>query len=110
MGGMARKTPKIRERDVQGLKYFKKLRPLFDRLHEVGCGRDRAGNRELHMDQYCCLVMLFMFNPIVSSLRAIQQAGGLKNVQRKLGCPRARRWGRCPNRSGCSTRHSCKAS
>lgn len=86
---MSKKTPKIRERDVQGLKYFKKLRPLFDRLHKVGCERDRAHNRTLHMDQYCCLVMLFMFNPIVSSLRAIQQASGLKNVQRKLGCARA---------------------
>ena len=86
---MAKKTPKIRERDVLGLKYFKKLRPLFQRLHKVGCGRDRAHNRTLHMDQYCCLVMLFMFNPIVSSLRAIQQASGLKNVQRKLGCARA---------------------
>jgi IS4 transposase len=30
-----------------------------------------------------------MFNPIVSSLRAIQQASELKNVQRKLGCARA---------------------
>ena len=86
---MASKTPKIRERDVRGLKYFKKLRPLFGRLHKVGCGRDRANNRTLHMDQYCCLVMLFMFNPIVSSLRAIQQASGLKNVQRRLGCARA---------------------
>ena len=89
MVGMARRKIKIREQDVQGLKHFKKLRPLFDRLHEVGCERDRADNRTLHFDQYCCLVMLFMFNPIVSSLRAMQQASGLKNVQRKLGCARA---------------------
>jgi hypothetical protein len=80
---------KIQERDVVGLKYFRKLRSLFDRLHDDGCNRDRAGNRQLHFDQYCCLVMLFMFNPIVSSLRAIQQASELKNVQRKLGCARA---------------------
>lgn len=80
---------KIRERDVQGLKHLRKLRPLFDSLHEVGCARDRAGNRTLHFDQYCCLVMLYLFNPIVSSLRAIQQASELKNVQRKLGCARA---------------------
>ncbi|MFW5733393.1 MAG: IS4 family transposase [Planctomycetota bacterium] len=86
---MAERSQKIRERDVQGLKYFRKLRPLFDRLHTVGCARDRAGNRQLHFDQYCCLVMLFMFNPIVSSLRAMQQASELKNVQRKLGCQRA---------------------
>ena len=89
MVAMVSKTPKIRERDVRGLKYFKKLRPLFDRLHKVGCTRDRAHNRTLHMDQYCCLVMLFMFNPIVSSLRAMRQASGLKNVQRRLGCSRA---------------------
>ena len=43
----------IREEDVQGLKYFRKLWPLFERLHEVGCQRDKAGNRELFMDQYC---------------------------------------------------------
>lgn len=79
----------IREEDVQGLKYFHKLWPLFERLHEVGCGRDKAGNRELFMDQYCGLVLLFLFNPCLRSLRALQQASELKNVQRKLGCGRA---------------------
>ncbi len=79
----------VREEDVQGLKYFRKLWPLFERLHEVGCSRDKAGNRELFMDQYCGLVLLFMFNPCVRSLRALQQASALKNVQRKLGCGRA---------------------
>ncbi len=34
------------------------------------------------------LVLLFLFNPIVSSLRAIQQASCLKKVQKKLGCAR----------------------
>jgi len=89
MGHMADDARKIRERDVQGLKHLRKLRPLFDRLHHVGCARDHARNRTLHFDQYCCLIMLYMFNPIVSSLRAIQQASELKNVQRKLGCARA---------------------
>ena len=79
----------IREEDVQGLKYFRKLWPLFERLHEVGCGRDKAGNRELFMDQYCGLVLLFMFNPCLRSLRALQQASELQNVQRKLRCGRA---------------------
>ena len=79
----------IREEDVQGLKYFRKLWPLFERLRDVGCGRDKAGNRELFMDQYCTLVLLFLFNPSVRSLRALQQASQLKNVQRKLACPRA---------------------
>ena len=79
----------IREEDVEGLKYFRKLWPLFERLHDVGCQRDKAGNRELFMDQYCGLVLLFMFNPCLRSLRALQQASELKNVQRKLGCGRA---------------------
>jgi hypothetical protein len=79
----------IREEDVEGLKYFRKLWPLFERLHEVGCQRDKAGNRRLFMDQYCALVLLFLFNPCVRSLRAIQQASELKNVQRKLRCGRA---------------------
>lgn len=83
------KRSAIREEDVQGLKYFRQLWPLFERLHEVGCQRDKAGNRELFMDQYCSLVLLFLFNPCVRSLRALQQASELKNVQRKLGCSRS---------------------
>lgn len=85
---MAKKRDQIRAQDVTGLKYFRRLLPLFERLHDVGCGRDKAGNRQLHMDQYCALVLLFMFNPCLRSLRALQQASELKNVQRKLGCPR----------------------
>ena len=81
--------PKIREEDITGLKYFDRLAPLLKRLHDNGCQRDTAGNRELHYDQYCLLILLFMFNPIVTSLRGIQQASELKNVQKKLGCSRA---------------------
>lgn len=86
---MSRKREKIRERDVQGVKQLEQLRPLLKRLHEVGCQRDQAGNRTLHMDQYVMLVLLSFFNPIVTSLRGIQQASELKKVQRKLGCARA---------------------
>jgi hypothetical protein len=87
MAGKKRKS--IREQDVTGLKYFTRLVPLLEQLHEVGCQRDRAGNRELHFDQYCLLVLLFLFNPVVRSLRAIQQASELKKVQKLLRCPRA---------------------
>lgn len=86
---MARKRAELRERDIQGLKYFDLLLPMLDRLHEVGCQRDKAGNRRLHYDEYCLLLLLFLFNPVVRSLRGLQQASLLKNVQRKLGCPRA---------------------
>lgn len=79
----------VRDEDVVGLKYFRKLWPLLERLHDVGCQRDRAGNRQLFMDQYCGLVLLFLFSPCVRSLRALQQASALKKVQRTLGCGRA---------------------
>jgi len=84
-----KKRDKIKSRDITGLKFFDKLAPLLQRLEEVGCERDRAGNRELHFDQYCMLILLYLFNPIVTSLRGIQQASELDKVQRKLGCLRA---------------------
>jgi hypothetical protein len=87
---MARPQPsKIRDSDIVGLKYFNQLMPLLERLHPVGTQRDRAGNRQLFFDHYCAYLLLFLFNPIVTSLRGIQQASELKKVQKKLGCPRA---------------------
>jgi DDE family transposase len=82
-----RKRP-LRDSDIVGLKYFDRLMPLLERLHDVGTQRDRAGNRQLFFDQYCAFILLFFFNPIVTSLRGIQQASALKKVQKKLGCPR----------------------
>ena len=80
---------KIQAKDITGLKYFDQLAPLLQRLHDDGCHRDRANNRKLHYDQYCMLLLLYLFNPIVTSLRGIQQAGELKKVQKKLGSARA---------------------
>ena len=81
-----KKREDVREEDVTGLKYFDKLAPLLARLHDVGCERDKAGNRTLHFDQQCMLVLLFLFNPVIRSLRAIEQASQLRKVQQKLGC------------------------
>ena len=87
---MARQSvEKIQAKDITGLKYFDQLAPLLQRLHDDGCDRDKAGNRTLHYDQYCMLLLLYLFNPIVTSLRGIQQASELKKVQKKLGCARA---------------------
>ena len=87
---MARKRKdKIKEKDLHGFKHFKLLLPILERLHENGCQRDKAGNRILHFDQYATLILLYFFNPIVTSLRGIQQASELAKVQRILGCPRA---------------------
>lgn len=85
----AKRREDITERQITGLKYFDKLAPLLERLHDDGCARDHAGNRELHYDQYCMLMLLYLFNPVVTSLRSLQQASELAKVQKKLGCPRA---------------------
>ena len=82
-------APEIQEKDITGLKYFDQLAPLLQRLHDEGCDRDKAGNRALHYDQYCLLILLYLFNPVVTSLRGIQQASELNKVQKKLGCGRA---------------------
>jgi len=89
MALMSAKREKIKEHQLQGFKYFKAISALLEDLHDAGCKRDKAGNRILHMDQYMALLLLYMFNPICTSLRAVQQASELKKVQRKLGCCRA---------------------
>jgi hypothetical protein len=89
MAGIRR--PPIRGKDLQGLKYFKLLGPLLERLHDDATARDRAGNRHLFFDQYAGLLLLSFFNPVVKSLRSIQQASMLDKVQRLLGCNRVSR-------------------
>jgi hypothetical protein len=84
-----KKKPKIKYTDLQGFKYFKTISKLLEHLHSAGTARDKAGNRNLHMDQYMTMLLLSMFSPICTSLRSIQQASKLQKVQRKLGVPRA---------------------
>jgi Transposase DDE domain len=83
------RKPRITDRDLKGFKYFEILQPLLQRLNGCANQRDRAGNRILHFDQYCTLVLLLYFNPILTSLRAIQQASRIAKVQKMLGCPRS---------------------
>ena len=86
--GTARRSD-VREEQLTGFKYFDRITALFERLRPVGSERDKAGNRTLHFDQFCSLVLLYLFNPVVVSLRSLQQASELKKVQKKLGCARA---------------------
>jgi hypothetical protein len=79
---------RIQSSDVSGLKFFDKLAPLLERLHDVGTQRDRANNRTLYFDQYCMLLLLYLFSPLVTSMRALQQASELDVVQKKLGVSR----------------------
>lgn len=79
---------RIDPRQIQGLKRLKHILPLLASLHEVGCERDKAGNRELHFDEYVTLVLLWLFNPMLDSVRALQKAGELEKVSEQLGVKR----------------------
>ncbi|HEX9353576.1 MAG TPA: IS4 family transposase [Streptosporangiaceae bacterium] len=79
----------MREPALCGFKYLKKFLPLLARLRDHACGRDKAGNRTLHYDQYCALILLSFFNPALGSLRALQKASTLPGVRKKLGVERA---------------------
>jgi hypothetical protein len=98
MAGRAK--AKITNRDITGLKSFEKLRPLFERLHEVGCERDTVGSRDRHFDEYCCLVLLFFFNQIVDSLRACNRRRSSNRRGRNSAC-------RAPHGSFAGTRQVC---
>ena len=81
--------PEVRDADLRGLKYFKILNPLLDRLHKEATQHDKAGNRKLFFDQYASLVLLYFFNPIIAGMRSIQQASALDKVQKLLVPPQA---------------------
>jgi hypothetical protein len=75
----------VQSKDIQGLKYLEMIAPLLGRLHNDNCERDKAGNRDLHYDQYCMLILLYLFNPTVTALRSIPQATELAKVKNRLG-------------------------
>jgi hypothetical protein len=79
----------VREEDLEGFNFLKVVLPLLARLRPTGTERDPQGNRKLFYDKYASLILLYYFNPIVTSLRALQQASELKKVQKILGCSRA---------------------
>jgi hypothetical protein len=81
-------APLLTQQQVQGLKHFKTLLPLFGHLHDVGCARDKAGNRQLFFDDYCAAAMLYLLNPLIGSMRSLQHVLSLPNVARKLGVKR----------------------
>jgi Transposase DDE domain len=86
---MSRKpTPPVAAKDLQGFKYFALVIPLLERLHTDGTAGDKAGNRTLFFDQYVALLLLYFFNPILTSFNGLQQASALDKVQKITGGPR----------------------
>src|SRR2546423_1470911 len=78
----------IDPRQLGHLKKLRELLPMLAELRDSGCERDRAGNRELHFDQYVTLVLLYLFNPLIDSMRVLQEAAAVDKVAEQLGVGR----------------------
>jgi hypothetical protein len=76
--------PETKEEDLQGFKYFEKVKSLLECLHGV---REHPG-RVLHFDQYLALLLFYFFNPVLTSLRGLERALHFEKVQRTIGVPR----------------------
>ena len=67
---------------------IKPLREMLGQIHLAGTERDRAGNRKFFYDQYLSLLLLYFFNPSLTSMRAMQNTSNWEKVQKQLGIPR----------------------
>jgi Transposase DDE domain len=83
-----RSPPTLQDKDIVCLGHLRRVFPLLDRLNDVGCQRDKAGNRQLFFGDYCKLVLLYVWNPLIDSLRQLQAATELRTVAKALGVKR----------------------
>ena len=67
---------------------IKPLHKALARLHGAGAERDKAGNRKLFYDQYLSLLLLYFFNPSITSLRALQNTTTWPKTQKARGIQR----------------------
>lgn len=74
--------------DLRGFKQLRRVAGLLSGLHDAGCDRDKAGNRELHFDDYVLLILLYLFNPLIDSMRTLQKLAELPEIQERLGIKR----------------------
>jgi hypothetical protein len=73
---------------LRGFKQLKRVAALLSAVHRAGCGRDKAANRELHFDDYVLLILLYLFNPLIDSMRTLQKVSELPELQTRLGIRR----------------------
>jgi len=70
---------------LQGIKQLRRVAGLLSSLHRGGCDRDKAGNRALHFDDYVLLILLYLFNPMIDSMRTLQKVAALPELHKTLG-------------------------
>jgi hypothetical protein len=80
--------PAIAFEQLRGIKQLRHVAELLSKLHKVGCDRDKAGQRELHFDDYVMLILLYLFNPMIESIELLQGVAELPEIQKRLGVRR----------------------
>jgi hypothetical protein len=75
----------VAAKDLQGFKYLNEVLPLLQRLHACGTDSDKAGNRKFFADHYVALLLLYFFNPVLTSRNALLQVAQLTKVQAFCG-------------------------
>lgn len=85
----SRKKEPIKASHLRGFRDLSAMRDLLSRLHSVGTERDKSNNRKLFMDDYCLLVLMWLYNPVIDSLRGLQQTTDLPEMRKRLGVGRA---------------------
>ena len=63
------------------MKYLQSFEKLLKPLADLSV----HGNRRFCMDHWVCLLLLHFFNPVLNSMRALQQATDFQNIQQVVG-------------------------
>ena len=79
-----RHKKRVSEDELVGFKFFKRVHDLLTALREDSGHH----NRKLHYDEYALALIFYFLNPLLDSLRGLQQATDFKRVQKALGIRR----------------------
>jgi hypothetical protein len=71
--------------NAQGSDLLRRVFPLLKQIADNSAERDKAGNRRLGYAQYAALVLVGLFNPVLTSARALVAASGAKGVRKLTG-------------------------
>ena len=74
------KKEKIKDNDVLGGKFLRPIIRMLAPLHEH-CPDPK---RKLFFDEYCVWLLLYFFNPILDSVRGLQQASDIESLCKRM--------------------------
>ena len=81
-----RTRPSMSQDDpVKGAAMLRRVFPMLAVLASSGTQRDKSRNRQLLFSQYAALILVGLFNPVLTSARSLVAASGLKKVRQLTG-------------------------